>query len=95
MTEMTHLPGDDPGQEIADRLLAEVSDELGTDDVAHAFGHITDPTAVGHLVRDATGTHPEPADETADDLSAEEAAVHLVDLEEYDAALDEGDETRF
>jgi hypothetical protein len=104
MTEMTHLPGDDPGQQIADLLLAEVSEELGTDDVAHAFGHRTDPTAVGRLVEDDEGAHTDvtaelwahesdPADEG--DLSAEESAVHLIDPDSYDAALDEGDDTRY
>ena len=103
MSEMTHLPGDDPGKDVADALLADVSDNLGTDDVAHAFGHRSDPTAVGRLVEDDEGAHSDitaeavaheggPAD---DDLSAEEAAIHLVAEDGYDASLDEVDESRY
>jgi len=104
MSEMTHLPGDDPGQDVADALLADVSDNLGTDDVAHAFGHRSDPTAVGRLVEDDEGAHSDITAEAVaheggaaddDDLSAEEAAIHLVAEDGYDASMDEADESRY
>jgi Family of unknown function (DUF5709) len=88
-----------------------VSDELGTDDVAHAFGRRVDPLAAGQIVQDDEGAHPDitaeviahdvgfDSDEEPEDLPAEEAAMHYIDVEAdaepYDKALDEPDGGRW
>jgi hypothetical protein len=103
-------PGD-PAESVVRALFHEVSDELGTDDVAHAFGRHVDPLAAGQIVQDDEGAHPDitseviahdvgfDSDEEPEDLPAEEAAMHYIDLEAgaepYDKALDEPDGSRW
>jgi hypothetical protein len=79
---------EDPAQEVVRELYQEISEELGTDGPAETFGH-PDESVVGRLVEEDEGVH---ADVTAEalafdshdveDLSAEEAAIHLVPEDE-------------
>ncbi|MEI7780119.1 MAG: DUF5709 domain-containing protein [Actinomycetes bacterium] len=90
---------EDPAHDVVDELLHEVSEELGTDGPEETFGH-PDESVVGRLVDDDEGSHPHRnAEATAwdshdkVDLSAEEAAMHFVDLDaEDDLEAEPGDE---
>lgn len=81
---------DDPANNTADQLLNELSEELGTDGPAETFGH-PDDSVVGRLVEDDQGTGPDVTSEAiahdthdAEELSAEESAIHFVDEAEGD-----------
>jgi hypothetical protein len=78
------------GDEVADALTTELTEEYGSDDPAAAFapprqGHRE--VIVGRLVEDEAALDSEHDDVTAhdvgedDDLSAEEAALHYIDPE--------------
>lgn len=79
---------DDPAQDVVAELYNEISAELGTDGPAETFGH-PDENVVGRLVEEDEGAR---TDRTAEvlaldthdlqDLTAEEAAMHLVTEED-------------
>lgn len=80
---------DDPANSIADELLEEFSEELGTDGPSETFGHPREGI-VGRLIDDddVSGQRHDHAEVTArdshdaDSLSAEESAMHLVEDDE-------------
>lgn len=90
---------DDPAHDLANDLLHEFSEDLGTDGPEETFGH-PDDTRVGRLVEDDEGAHahltPEAVAWDSSDrveLSAEEAAMHYVDIDEAeDLDAEPGDE---
>lgn len=75
---------DDPANAVADELLNEFSEELGTDGPADTFGN-NGHSQVGRLVEDDEGTRPDTTAEAVahdshddQDLTAEEAAIHVI-----------------
>mgnify|MGYP003572804908 FL=1 len=75
---------DDPAEEVVQELYHELSEELGTDGPPETSGH-PDESVVGRLVEEDEGAHPHVVAEAlaldshdTEDLSAEEAAVHMV-----------------
>ena len=97
---------DDPANAVADELLHELSEDLGTDGPAETFGNHSNGE-VGRLVdEDAVAgedrTHEAIAHDSHDalDLTAEEAAIHLIsddpdqDLDDPDLTDDVRDELR-
>lgn len=79
---------EDPAQDVVEELYHEISEELGTDGPAETFGH-PDEDVVGRLVEEDEGAHPDVTAEALafdshdiEDLSAEEAAVHLIPEDE-------------
>ncbi len=95
MSRHGHEKYDDPAQDVVAELYHELSEELGTDGPVETFGHPAEDV-VGRLVEEDEGAR---ADRTAEvlaldthdleDLTAEEAAMHLVteDDEQRDPSL--------
>jgi hypothetical protein len=86
---------EDPAHDLVDELLLEVSEELGTDGPEDTFGH-PDESVVGRLVEDDEGSHSHIVAEAVAwdshdtvELSAEEAAMHYVDVDAEDDLDDE------
>ena len=86
---------DDPAQDVGEELYHELSEELGTDGPAETFGH-PDENVVGRLVEEDEGVRTDVTSEVlaldthdVEDLSAEEAAMHMVteDDEQRDPSL--------
>ncbi|MDA8434810.1 MAG: DUF5709 domain-containing protein [Actinomycetales bacterium] len=78
------------GDEVADAMTAELTEEYGSDDPAAAFAPHREgfrETIVGRLVEDDDALDSDHDDVTAhdsgedEDLTAEEAALHYVDPE--------------
>jgi len=89
---------EDPAHDTVDELLLEVSEELGTDGPEETFGH-PDDSRVGRLIEDDEGSHPDLVSEAVAwdshdrlELSAEEAAMHYVDVDDEDDLDAEPDE---
>ena len=79
-----HGKREDPANDVVQELYNEISADLGTDGPAETFGH-PDENVVGRLVEEDEGAHPDVTAEAlatdshdTSDLSAEEAAIHLV-----------------
>jgi hypothetical protein len=75
---------DDPADDVVTELYQELSEELGTDGPAETFGH-PDENVVGRLIEEDEGNGPDVTSEVlafdshdVNDLTAEEAAIHLV-----------------
>jgi hypothetical protein len=75
---------EDPAQDVVEELYHQISEELGTDGPAETFGH-PDEGVVGRLVEEDEGVRADVTPEALafdshdiEDLSAEEAAIHLV-----------------
>lgn len=75
---------DDPARDVVEELYHDLSEHLGTDGPAETFGH-PDENVVGRLVEEDEGVHPDVTSEVLafdshdiTDLTAEEAAMHLV-----------------
>ena len=75
---------EDPADDVVQELYNEISADLGTDGPAETFGHPAE-NVVGRLVEKDEGAHPDVTAEALatdshdiSDLSAEEAAIHLV-----------------
>lgn len=88
MSRHGHEKFDDPAQDVVDELYHAVSEELGTDGPAETFGH-PDENVVGRLVEEDEGVRADHTSEVLaldthdiEDLSAEEAAMHLVSEED-------------
>lgn len=86
---------DDPAQDVVEELFHAVSEELGTDGPAETFGHPAE-TVVGRLVEEDEGVRPDVTSEVLaldthdlEDLTAEEAAMHMVteEDEQHDPSL--------
>lgn len=90
---------EDPAHDLVDELLHDISEELGTDGPEATFGH-PDDTVCGRLIEDDEGVRPHlTAEAVAFDshdrleLSAEESAMHYVDLDaEEDLDAEPGEE---
>ncbi len=85
---------DDPASDVVDELYHELSEELGTDGPAETFGH-PDENVVGRLVEEDEGVRTDVTSEVlaldshdTEDLSAEEAAMHMVNEDEDDEIRD-------
>lgn len=88
---------DDPARDVVEELYHDLSEDLGTDGPEATFGH---PRAVpvGRLVEDDLDARAGHYDDTlawdshdVDALTAEEAAMHLVDDEELDRSAEEAE----
>jgi hypothetical protein len=84
MMSRQHGKREDPANDVVQELYNEISADLGTDGPAETFGH-PDENVVGRLVEEDEGAHPDVTAEAlatdshdTSDLSAEEAAIHLV-----------------
>ncbi|MDP4015152.1 MAG: DUF5709 domain-containing protein [Candidatus Nanopelagicales bacterium] len=84
----------DPAKDVVEEMYHEISEDLGTDGPEETFGH-PDESVIGRLVEEDEGVRPDTTSEVlafdshdVSDLSAEEAAVHLVADEEEEAAAD-------
>ena len=85
---------DDPASDVVDELYHELSEEKGTDGPAETFGH-PDENVVGRLVEEDEGVRTDVTSEVlaldshdTEDLSAEEAAMHMVNEDEDDEIRD-------
>lgn len=81
----------DPARDVVEEMYHEISEDLGTDGPAETFGH-PDESVVGRLVEEDEGVREDTTSEVlafdshdVSDLTAEEAAVHLVSDEGEDA----------
>jgi hypothetical protein len=86
---------DDPVNDVVTELYHELSEHLGTDGPEETFGH-PDENVVGRLVEEDEGARTDVTSEVLafdshdiEDLTAEEAAIHLVvDGEEAESPRD-------
>lgn len=88
MSRHGHEKFDDPAQDVVEELYHELSEELGTDGPAETFGHPREDV-VGRLVEEDEGARADRTSEVLaldthdlEDLTAEEAAMHMVSEDE-------------
>lgn len=86
---------DDPADDVVGELYHDLSEHLGTDGPEETFGH-PDESLVGRLIEDDEGRGPDVTSEVlaidshdVSDLTAEEAAIHLVTDDEDDDGGDD------
>jgi len=84
MSRNGHEKFEDPAQDVVDELYRNISEELGTDGPAETFGH-PEEGVVGRLVEEDEGSRSDTTAESVafdshdvEELSAEEAAIHIV-----------------